>query len=58
MFSRNHKQPDNSDPSFIWTMQSVHINKPIYIKNIQDARKKRGNGKHYVPWLSLVAIKI
>jgi hypothetical protein len=58
MRSHTHKQAGKSNPNRLWKMQTVNINKPIYSKNIQNAGKKRDDGKSYVAWISLIPIKI
>ena len=43
---------------FLWEMQMVHINRPVHSKTGAKLKPRSTGTRHYVPWLSLVAVKI
>jgi len=58
MNNQAYRKTGENGSNFLWKMQMVHINRPIHSKNVADVNQKSASGRHYVPWLSLVAIKI
>lgn len=58
MYSQTTKKAGMNNSNFLWKMQMVHINLSVHTKHILDVDQAPATGKHYVPWLSLVAIKI
>jgi len=58
MNNQTHRKAGINNSNFLWKMQMVHINLPVHSKVNHGKNQKSVNTKHYVPWLSLVAVEI
>jgi len=58
MHGNTHNNSGTRNSNFIWKMQLVHINRPVHTKSIHDVDQNHVNDRHYVPWLSLIAVEI
>ncbi len=58
MYTQTHNNTGTSTSDIIWKMRLVHINRLVHMKSIHDIDQNYVNDRHYVPWLSLIAIEI